>query len=213
MTSTSDAPDPKGEGNAVSLLREDEATGALRRRLERPSRIGMYGLGAFGALTSLAGVALWLTDAGRLGLALAAIGAVMVVLAIVQFTLQRRDAAHWPDRALLWEEGVELVLHNGEVRGVSWTDADLALDLVARPAPKPAGREVLLVWMSEGRIPSVELSPEGFDLLRQAAATQRLAIQEHHRGHESRGTHWIEIRPNAAGRLAARHAGSGEVGS
>jgi hypothetical protein len=206
-----DAPDPKLEGNAVSLLREDAATGPLRQRLERPARIGMYALAVFGAVTGAAGAGLWLTNSSVLGVALAIFGTVLILLGVVQYRLLRRDVEHWPDRALLWEGGVELVLHNGEVRGVSWTDSDLALDLVARHAPPPVDREFLLVWMSEGRIPSVELSSEGFALLRQAAANQQLAIQEHRKGRDKDGTQWIEIRPNAAGRLAASHAGSSEL--
>jgi hypothetical protein len=196
-------PDPPVESEGISLVREDAAAASLRRRLERPARLGLYVLATPGAVTAAAGTALWLSSSSLLGVALATFGGVLVALGIAQLYLLRRDLEHWPDGALLWEEGVELVLHNGEVRGASWTDPDLALNLVARRAPLPADREYLLLWMSEGRIPSVELSEEGFARLRQAAVTHELTVTEHRRGRVSDGTQWIEIRSSMAAQLAA----------
>lgn len=200
------APEPGG----TSLVRSDSGAELLRRRVERPALVGQYVLGTLGAVTAAAGVALFLTDRSPLGLALAAFGAVLVVLGALQHLLIRRDRAHWPDQVLLWDGGVELVLHNGEVRGLSWDDPDLALDLVSRRAPAPADREYLLVWMSEGRIPSAELSLDGFEQLRRAAEGQHLMVTQPNPSRRPDGLQIIEIRPGAAGRPVPPPAGAGE---
>jgi hypothetical protein len=92
---------------------------------------------------------------------------------------------------------VELFLRNGEVRGLSWTDSDLALDLVSRKAPAPATREYLLVWMPDPKIPSIELSADGYERLTKAAEAQRLRVTMSRRGRDEGGTQLIEIRPGA----------------
>ncbi len=158
---------------------------------------------ALGALTLAIGVALWFLSPSSLAIALAALGGVLMLLGYVQFLLYRRDLAHWPDQAILWDGGIELVLHNGEVRGVSWNEPDLALDLVARKAPSPAGREFLLVWMSEGRIPSVELTEEGFERLQRAAVAQGLTVLQRRHGRKADSRQTVEIRQSPARRLAA----------
>ena len=203
-------PAAAAEEAGVSLVRRDAGADLLRRRIERPALLGQYILGTLGAVTAAAGVALWLTDRSSLGLAMGAFGAVLVVLGVVQALILRRDRVHWPDEVLLWEGGVELVLHNGDVRGVSWSDSDLALNLVARRAPPPAEREYLLVWMSEGKIPSAELSAEGFDRLRRAAEAARLLVTEPHPARRPDGTRWVELRPGAAGRPMSKNPASGE---
>ena len=205
-TGASVAPEPGG----TSLVRSDAGAELLRRRVERPALVGQYVLGTLGAVTAAAGVALFLTDRSPLGHALAAFGAVLVVLGALQHLLIRRDRAHWPDQVLLWDGGVELVLHNGEVRGLSWDDPELALDLVSRRAPAPADREYLLVWMSEGRIPSAELSLEGFEQLRRAAEGQHLLVTQPNPSRRPDGLQIIEIRPGAAGRPVPPPTGAGE---
>jgi len=154
-------------------------------------------MGGLGAVTAAAGVAAWITDALVPGLALGVFGAVLITLALVQHMLLRRDHSHWPVQAVLREDGVELFLRNGEVRGLSWADSDLALNLISRKAPPPANREYLLVWMSDPKIPSIELSAEGYDRLRQAAEAQRLIVMANRRGRSETGTEWIEIRHGA----------------
>jgi hypothetical protein len=205
---TSTAP-PSEEG--VPLVRTDAGAELLRRRIERPALLGQYLLATLGAVTAAAGVALWITNRSSLGLALGAFGAVLIVLGALQYMILRRDRAHWPDQAMLWEGGVELVLHNGEVRGVSWSDPDLALNLISRRAPPPADREYLLIWMSEGKIPSAELSAEGFARLRKAAEAAQLLVTEPHRSRRPDALQWVEIRPGAAGRPMPATAPSGEA--
>jgi hypothetical protein len=211
VSSSSDEPDAPTDETGFSLLRDDEAAHLLRRRHERPIRVGAYTLALLGSVTAAAGVALGLTAPTLLGVALPIFGLTLVAVGIAQFLLLRRDLAHWPDRALLLDGGVELVLHNGEVRGVSWTEADLALDLVARRAPPPADREFLLVWMTEGRIPSVELSAAGFARLRQAAESRRLGVTVHRKGRDPDGTQRIEIRPSRSIRIALSPTAANEA--
>jgi len=154
-------------------------------------------MGGLGAVTAAAGVAAWITSALVPGLALGVFWAVLIVLALVQHILLRRDHAHWPDQAVLREDGVELFLRNGEVRGLSWTDSDLALNLISRMAPPPANREYLLVWMADPKIPSIELSADGYERLKQAAEAQRLIVTTSRRGRGEMGTQWTEIRHGA----------------
>jgi len=194
---------PAAEEPGLRIVREGDAAAFLRRRIERPARIGLYGLTVLGALTAGIGAALWFLAPSSLAIGLVILGGVLILLGYVQHLLYRRDLAHWPEQAILWDGGIELVLHNGEVRGVSWTDPDLALDLVARRAPAPAGREFLLVWMSEGRIPSVELTEEGFEKVQRIAVAQELTVLQHRRGRRADAAQTVEIRQSVARKLAA----------
>jgi hypothetical protein len=206
-------PDPAVQENGISILRGDEPVALLRRRFERPARLGSTVLTLVGAVTAAAGTAFWITSRSLVGVALPIFGSVLIVLGVAQFLLLRRDLEHWPDRAFLWDGGVELVLHNGEVRGVSWDDPDLRLTMVARPAPPPVVREFLLLWMSEGRIPAIELSEEGFTRVRQAAEDRRLNVTEKRRGRAAKITQWIEILPNRYLRPAPPTAASADAPS
>src|SRR5208283_985186 len=125
---------------------------------------------------------------GSGGLALGIFGTVLIVLGLIQHLLLRRDLQHWPDQVVLREDGVELFLRNGEVRGLSWADSDLALNLVSRKAPPPVHREYLLVWMSDPKIPSIELSADGYSRLKSAAETQRLVVTVNRPGRDQAGT-------------------------
>lgn len=203
MVPPDEGSDAASEDTGPSIIREGEAAATLRRRIERPSRIGLYGLLGLGAVTAGIGGALWVLAPSSLAIALVALGGILMLLGYVQHLLYRRDLAHWPDKAFLWDGGIELVLHNGEVRGVSWTEPDLALDLVARRAPPPADREFLLVWMSEGKIPSVELTEEGFEQVQRAAVSHELTVLQRRAGRRSDATQTVEIRQSAARKLAA----------
>jgi hypothetical protein len=201
------------EPEGTSLVRGDAGAELLRRRVERPALLGQYVLETLGAVTAAAGVGLYLTDRSPLGLALGAFGAVLVVLGVLQHLIIRRDRSNWPDQVVLWDDGVELVLHNGEVRGISWDDPELAIDLVSRRAPPPADREYLLVWMAEGKIPSAELSAEGFDRLRRAAVDHHLLVSQPNPSRRPDGLQLFEIRPGAPGRSVSRPSRAGEPSS
>jgi len=181
----------------ISLAREGDEAAQLRFRSERPARIGRFLMWGLGAVTAAGGVAAWITNGRVAGLALGIFGTVLIVLGLIQHLLLRRDLQHWPDQVVLREDGLELFLHNGEVRGLSWTDSDLAIDLVERRAPPPANREYLLIWVVDSKIPPVELSADGYARLRQAAEAQRLIVTERRRGRGEAGTQWIEIHHGA----------------
>ena len=165
--------------------------------------MGLYVLSTLGLATTAIGAVLWLLAPSSLALGLVGLGGLLMLLGYVQHRLYRRDLALWPDQAILWDGGIELVLHNGDVRGVSWTEPDLALDLVARKAPSPAGREFLLVWMSEGKIPSVELTEEGFEKVQRVAVAHELTVLQRRHGRAADARQTVEIRQNEARRLAA----------
>lgn len=197
--STTEDPESKKLEGGISLIRTGEEATLLRHRLERPARVGRYVMGTLGAITAAAGVATWITTASEVGLVLGAFGGVLTVLSVAQHLLYRRDLDHWPTDVLLWDEGVELVLHNGEVRGATWSDPGLALHLVERRAPPPANREYLLVWLMDPKIPPVELSAEGFDRLNRATVDRHLRVNENRRGSRPDATRLIEIRQGPAG--------------
>lgn len=178
----------------VSISRRDEDALRLRERLERPARIGRLALAIVGVLAAAAGVATWITSGSNAGIAVAAFGAVLILLGVAQHLLYRRELAHWPTDVLLQDVGLELVLPNGEVRGAMWSDPDFALQLVARPAHVSSNREFLLIWLAESRIPPVEITGEGFDLLRQIASTNGLIVSQTQRGSRSNPTQSVTIR-------------------
>ncbi len=194
---------PGADGDGLPIAREGEVAAFLRTRIERPARVGLYVLSTLGLATTAIGAVLWLLAPSSLALGLVGLGGLLMLLGYVQYRLYRRDLALWPDQAILWDGGIELVLHNGDVRGVSWTEPDLALDLVARKAPSPAGREFLLVWMSEGKIPSVELTEEGFERVQRVAVAHELTVMQRRHGRVADARQTVEIRQNEARRLAA----------
>jgi len=147
-----------------------------------------------GAVTASAGVAFWVSTSSLVGVALGVFGALLVALGLVQHFLYRRDLEHWPTDVLLWDEGLELVLANGEVRGATWSDVDLALELVSRRAPLPAEREYLLLWLADSKIPPVQLSAEGYERLAKVAADGGLRITQSRRGARANAVQVIQIR-------------------
>lgn len=193
------------------ITRPEEEIPKLRVRLERPARVGRYFLGFLGAVSVAAGTALWTTTRSQPGIAVAVFGAVLIGLAAAQHLLFRRDLAHWPEQALLFEDGIELVLHNGEVRGAHWSESDLMIQLVDRRAPAPLNREYLLVWMMDPKIPPVELSAEGYERVRRAAEERFLQVSQRLRGGRKNATRVVEIRPSSGHRV--RDFGRPEAGN
>ncbi len=192
-----EAPESGDTGSAgepgTSLIRTGAEAEFLRRWLERPARAGRYALIGLGGTVVAAGVAVYLTNGSVLGIAFALFGAVLLGLGAVQHVLLRRELANWPLDALLFEDGIELVLSNGEIRGLPWADPTFSLALVSRKAPAPAHREFLLVWTNEGKIPSVELSEEGFEAVLREASARRLLIEERRRGRGDAPARWILV--------------------
>lgn len=197
-------PQPDQPGEGLSIARAGDEASTLRHRIELPARLGRVILTFFGVVTGFAGVATWATTKSVDGIALGAFGTVLIVLGVVQHLLYLRDRAHWPERAFLWDDGLELVLHNGEVRGASWSDPDFGLQLIARRARPPIGREFVMVWLMDSKVPPVELSPEGFDQLRQSAADHDLDLTQTRRGSRADSTQFIHVHPSSAATAAAR---------
>ena len=182
----------------ASIARAGTDAVFLRQRMERPARLGRIILSLFGGVTASAGAAVWVTTRSEPAVGLIVFGGVLAALGVVQHLLYQRDRAHWPDQVYLWTDGLELVLSNGEVRGASWSDPDFALELVARRAPPPAQREFLLMWLPDSRIPPVELSEEGFDMVAKAAVDHELKITHSRRGSRRDSLQLVEIRQNPA---------------
>jgi len=199
------------EGEGISILRSDGSTAVLRERLERPSRLGMTFFLMLGAIVAAAGLLLFVTSRALIDLPIAVFGAILMVLGGAQHFLLKRDREHWPDRALLWDGGIELMLHNGDVRGLSWTDPDLAFSLVARPAHAPVHREYLLIWLRDKNVPTIELSEEGFQRVRQVVEDRRLNITENRKGRDSKLTQWILVQPYQLGQGTAPAAEPSEA--
>jgi len=179
---------------AASIARTGDEAAHLRRRMERPARVGRYVLTFLGAVTASAGFAFWIASGSTVGIAIGVFGTVLVALGVAQHFLLQRDVTHWPSDVLLWDEGVELVLPNNEVRGVTWSDPDLALELVSRRAPIPAKREFLLLWLPDPKIPPVQLSEEGYERLARVAADGGLRISQSRRGGRADALQVVQIR-------------------
>lgn len=187
------SPGPDVAEGGVSITRTGDEATQLRHRLERPARVGRVILSLLGAITAGAGIADWITTRSAAGIAIGVFGVVLLALGMIQHVLYRRDLRHWPTDVVLWDEGVELVLPNGEVRGASWSDPDLGLQLISRPAPSPANQEYLLLWLSDSKIPAVEISADGFDRISKLAVDRGLQTTVTHRGSRTRGTKIIHI--------------------
>jgi len=199
------------EGTSIART-GDEAT-FLRHRMERPALVGRYVLILLGAVTTSAGIAFWATAGSVLGLALGAFGAVLIVLGVIQHFLHKRDLDHWPTDVVLWKEGIELVLPNGDVRGATWSDSDLALELVSRRAPLPAKREYLLLWLPDSKIPPAQLSADGFERLAKLAADGGLHISQTRRGARADAVQVIRILSPPSGTSSEPPSAAGTEGS
>ena len=198
MTGASPNPKAVKPEDGISIARTGEAASLLRRRLERPAQIGRTLLIFVGAITAAAGIADWVTTRSNFGIVNGVFGVILLAFGVMQHWLHKRDLAHWPTDVLLWQDGVELVLSNGEVRGLMWSDPDLALQLIARRAPAPANREFILLWLTDSKVPVVEISEEGFDLLSKTAYGKGLQIAMTRRGPRVNGTQMIHIRQRPA---------------
>jgi hypothetical protein len=190
-------PAPPAGDEEVSLLRPQQEVSELRRRRERPAELGRYPLLMLGAIALAAGATLWLTSRTRIdqlaiilcafGLTLAAIGGLLHLL-----LLRERD--RWPEAAHAWDEGIEIVLHDHEVKAALWSDPKLAIDLfVHRPRNGPDDVR-LMYWKMDGAVPPCDLSTEGFDRLMAIVVAQNLRLNELRSGPRGRESRVFEIR-------------------
>ena len=195
MTGPSPAPaSPREEQGGLALLRDDAGSEDYRERAELPSRLGRFVLVGLGGVIVGAGTGVWFAHPSPVADGLLAFGAVLIVLGFIQHRLLLRDRDHWPHQALLWSEGLELVLANGEIRAAPWSDAKFTLDLYARPMSDGSPDELLLAWKMDPKIPMVLLTPEGFDQIREAAILHGLELSEYRADNRRRTLRGFEIR-------------------
>jgi hypothetical protein len=181
----------KGE----SLLRPPEEAAQARRRRERPAHVGRFLLAVLGAVCAAAGVALALsTHVIPIGGALAGFGALLVGLGVALHAVLKRDRARWPEELHVWDEGIELLLHDGELRASAWTDQDLALDVFVRPRHRAGGEERLLVWRGRPPVPPCDLSEQGLARLMRVVVARGLSLSEYRSGSRTREARAYEIR-------------------
>lgn len=182
---------------SVSLLIPAEEAAGRRREREGPLEIGRVLLWVLGSVCAAAGSAVWLGrgPASLPALGLLIFGSLLVVLGVVESVLLRSAKANAPEAAHIWDEGVELILSSGGVRGVLWEDPKLALDVYLRARRGTSEPERLLVWLMDGGIPPCDLSPTGFERIESAVVAHHLGCTEVRRGRHGRETRILSIRP------------------
>ncbi len=151
-----------------------------------------------GVVCAGAGGALWATSRSALpALAFVAFGSLLIGLGIYLHFLVKRDAELAPEEAHVWNEGIEILLRNGEIRAASWTDPHLALAILVRYRRGSTEPERLFYWRTDPRVPPTDLSGDGLDRLLRAAATHDVVLSQERKGRSPRAPRFyaIEGRP------------------
>ena len=181
-----------------ALLPSGSHVEEYRRRVELPSRVGRYVLAVLGALTVGAGVGIWLAHPGPVPDALLVFGLLLLLLGYVQHRMLLRDRSHWPVEGHLWEEGLELVLANGEIRATPWNEPKFVLDLYARPIKGGPDDEFLLVWKMDSKVPMCPITAEAFHRIRERAVSHGLEFSEFSADNRRRTLRGFEVRSPAS---------------
>lgn len=182
------------EAGGSSLLLPPADRAVARRRRERTAEIGRRALVLLGAVCAGAGAALWATSSASLpALGFVAFGGVLVVLGLALYALLRRDRELAPEEAHVWDEGIEILLKNGEIRAASWIDPDLALAILVRFRRRSAEPDRLLCWRMDHRVPPADLSAEGLDRMLQAAASHDVVLSQERQGRSARAPRFYAI--------------------
>lgn len=168
----------------------------LRRRRERPAEIGRYALLGLGAVCATAGAALWLTTPGVSlpAVAFLAFGLTLMALGGTLHLLLVRDRDRWPEQVHAWADGIELLLHDGELRAASWDDPKLALDLYVQPRRGSSYEDHLLVWRMGSSVPPCDLSEAGFSRFMEMVVAHKLRLDEFRNGKRTREARAYVIR-------------------
>ncbi len=190
-------PGVAAEESGLSILRSDAFADRLHHGMARPTQLGRYLLVGLGAVAVGAGVGLFFGHQVDVALAILLLGAILVVGGILQYRSFQRSQAHWPVKILLHEDGIELLLDNGEIRAAEWSDPKLDLEVHSRPSKRAGGFEVTLLWRMDRRIPPCPLTPEGFEHLRSEVEGRKLKLQEFHQGRPGREVRLYLIGPTA----------------
>lgn len=189
-------PAASSDDPGVALLGSPDQLEKFRQRTELPSRIGRYVLIGLGALGIGAGSGIWLAYPSPTADGLLVFGLLLVILGFVQHRLLLRARDHWPVQAILWAEGLELVLSNGEIRAAPWSDPKFVLDVYARPVRHSGTDEYLMAWKMDSRVPLCPITEDGFDRVRQAAVEHELEFTEYRADNRRRTLRGYEIRPS-----------------
>ena len=189
------ATDIPTEEHGLSLLRPPTETAELRHRRERPAAIGRHLLIGLGVVCAGASSALWITThVSPVAVSLLGFGLFLVALGATLHLVLLRDRERWPEEAHAWEEGIELLLHDGELRAAAWTDPKLALDIFVHPRRRSTEVERLLVWRMDAAIPPCDLSERGLGRLMEVVRTHELQLAEYRSGRKDREARAYEIR-------------------
>jgi len=179
----------------ISLLLPPEAASARRRRRDRPVEVGLYVLIGLGAVCAASGTAIVLIAAEPvIALTFLGLGAVLIGIGMAVQRLIARDRHQAPEAAHAWEDGIELLLADGEIRAASWADPEFALDVMVRPGRGHKDAERLLLWRMDPMVPPGDLAPEGLDRLLDTTMSRGLRFVESRRGRATRETRLYEIR-------------------
>ena len=190
------APTPSPEDDrGVSLIHPPAQSAAIRRRRERPAELGRYPLLVLGAVCASSAFALRLDDrTSMVALALLGFGLILVALGATLHMVLVRDRDRWPEEAHAWEEGIEILLHDGELRAALWADPRFALDVFVQERKGGLDDERLLYWRMDRAIPPCDLTKEGFDRLMDVVRSHDLKMAEFRVGRKGRETRAYEIR-------------------
>jgi len=203
MSTSEVAADPAFAGETgLSILRVDAEAERTRLGGERTAVLGRYLLIGLGTVALGSGVGLVLARYNAphyrfASFVLLAFGLFLMVLGAVQYLIYTRSRAHWPKEVLVFDNGLELVLHNGEIRAVEWNDPALRFELHERPGRAGHGDHALLVWQMDSKVPPCSLTPEGLDRLRHEAIARGLGFLETRRGHRKSEVRVYSISPAA----------------
>jgi len=183
-----------GEPKGVVLARNDDRSASHRLRSERMARASRLALAMGGVVAVGAATALWLLHPSPVAIVVIIFGLVLLAIGLTQHLLLEIERSRWPDEALLWTDGVELLLHNGEVRAVAWNDPKLAFDLFHRPLPNDPSGEAFLEWKMGGYVPPCLLTESGFERLQSAAVAHGLGMAEFRHGRRGNEIRVFEVR-------------------
>ncbi len=171
-------PAPPGGDPGVSILRTGIEVDDWRRRMERTVEWGRYVLLGFGAVALGSGTALVLAHRSIAAFVILAFGLLLMALGAVQHFYYRRGKALWPEQMLLFPDGLELVLHNGEIRSAEWSDPALDLEVHERPQWVGSADAVVLQWRMDTRVPPCPITADGFERLKREAVRRDLKLEE-----------------------------------
>ena len=127
------------------------------------------------------------------------------------YLLLVRDRDRWPEQVHAWVDGIELLLHDGELRAASWDDPELALDLYVQPKRGSPEKDRLLVWRMGSSVPPCDLSEAGFSRLMEMVVAHDLRLDEFRKGRQTREAraYLIRARPDQSG-FSSRSRAAGE---